>query len=229
MFAFTNLALASAKTRSKALLDLHIHTFACPYCPEPIREENCLSNGQYCAFFPKVGDLALEISDPEDFEMDNRPKQSINSDVQAEFTGRELLLASLHERCYHREIFSIIANGQQDNFNLEEKFIIAMIMRLSVCEDLFNSIGVFKKQCLLRLEKVPELIRPLVSQCVEESFETQGDYESNNKLLQEDVAWTRQHHLDFHPSITINDFTYKGDIEFADIREAICAAYQERP
>ena len=33
----------------------------------------------------------------------------------------------------------------------------------------------------------------------------------------------------FHPAITINDFTYRGDINFADIREAICAAYLERP
>ena len=32
-----------------------------------------------------------------------------------------------------------------------------------------------------------------------------------------------------HPAITINDFTYRGDIDFVDIREAICAAYHERP
>ena len=43
------------------------------------------------------------------------------------------------------------------------------------------------------------------------------------------MSWSHEHHLDYHPSITINDFTYRGDIDFADIREAICAAYQERP
>ena len=48
-------------------------------------------------------------------------------------------------------------------------------------------------------------------------------------MLEADSKWAKEHHLDFHPSITINDFSYRGDIEFADIREAICAAYQERP
>ena len=37
MQSFTHLALESAKTRKKALLDLHIHTFGCPYCPKQIR------------------------------------------------------------------------------------------------------------------------------------------------------------------------------------------------
>ena len=71
MAAFTKLALESATNRQKALLDLHIHTFGCPYCPEEIRQENCVSNGLYCAFFPKVGDIAQELVDPEDYEMDD--------------------------------------------------------------------------------------------------------------------------------------------------------------
>ena len=53
--------------------------------------------------------------------------------------------------------------------------------------------------------------------------------ESDNKILAADSRWAIDHHLDFHPSVTINDFSYRGDIEFRDIREAICAAYQERP
>lgn len=71
MNSFTHLALESAKTRQKALLDLHIHTFGCPYCPQEIREANCVSKGKYCAFFPKVDDLRMEMMDPEDFQMDN--------------------------------------------------------------------------------------------------------------------------------------------------------------
>ena len=53
--------------------------------------------------------------------------------------------------------------------------------------------------------------------------------ESDNKLLADDMAWARQHNIDYHPTITINNFTYRGDIDFVDVREAICAAYQERP
>lgn len=38
MQSFTKLALESAKTRQKALLDFHIHTFACPSCPDQVLE-----------------------------------------------------------------------------------------------------------------------------------------------------------------------------------------------
>ena len=71
MYAFTELALESAKNRKKALLDFHIHTFSCANCPDFLKTENCLSDGQFCAFFPHVGDLTQEIMDPEDYEMDN--------------------------------------------------------------------------------------------------------------------------------------------------------------
>ena len=68
-----------------------------------------------------------------------------------------------------------------------------------------------------------------MQQCVDDSWADASDLESQNTIFEADVRWAQEHHLEFHPSITINDFTYRGDIEFADIREAICAAYQERP
>ena len=102
--------------------------------------------------------------------------------------------------------------------------------RLQICEQAFNSKGVFVKECLFEKENsVDKRYLPQVESCVNDSFEIPGDYESNNMMLETDSKWAKDHHLDFHPSITINDFTYRGDIEFADIREAICAAYQKRP
>ena len=100
-----------------------------------------------------------------------------------------------------------------------------MVVRLGVCQDLFASFGMFKKACLFNDAVVPDPIKSNVANCVDTSFELLGDLESNNKILESDMTWTHEHHLDFHPSITINNFTYRGDIEFADIREAICAAY----
>ena len=118
MNSFGHLALESAKTRRKALLDLHIHTFACPYCPQEIRETNCLSDGNYCAFFPKVDDLMLEMLDPEDFTTDNidknNPGQNSDGDVIADFSGRELLLSSIEEKCFHRVIKNIIETNKHD-------------------------------------------------------------------------------------------------------------------
>ena len=83
----------------------------------------------------------------------------------------------------------------------------------------------FKRACLFDAKLVPQPITQKVKDCVQGSFEVKGDYESTNRILEADKVWARKHHLDFHPSITINNFTYRGDIEFADIREAICAAY----
>ena len=82
---------------------------------------------------------------------------------------------------------------------------------------------------MFKPEDAPNPITQKIKACVEKSFEVRGDYESNNLALEADLNWSQKHHLDYHPSITINDFTYRGDIGFADIREAICAAYQERP
>lgn len=65
--------------------------------------------------------------------------------------------------------------------------------------------------------------------CFNASFETKGDLNSENLILAADAKWAKDHHLELHPAITINDFTYRGDIDFVDVREAICAAYQKRP
>jgi len=67
MKTFAKSALESAKTRQKALLDFHIHTFGCQNCPDIIKQENCVSDGMFCAFFPKVGDYDQEQLDPEDY------------------------------------------------------------------------------------------------------------------------------------------------------------------
>jgi len=61
MQAFGVMALESAQTRHKALLDLHVHTFSCPQCTQEVKTENCLSDGKYCAFFPKVGDQDFKV------------------------------------------------------------------------------------------------------------------------------------------------------------------------
>lgn len=56
-----------AGNATETLLKPRLHTFACPTCPRQIKQENCLSNGQYCAFFPKIGDISQEDLDPEDY------------------------------------------------------------------------------------------------------------------------------------------------------------------
>lgn len=48
-------------------LDFHFHTFSCPTCPDFIKKDECVSDGQYCAFYPKKNSMAIESKDPEDY------------------------------------------------------------------------------------------------------------------------------------------------------------------
>ena len=57
--SFTDIALESAQDRQEGLIEFRLHTFACRNCPDFLKEEDCLSDGRFCAFFPKdtnVGD-----------------------------------------------------------------------------------------------------------------------------------------------------------------------------
>lgn len=88
--------------------------------------ENCVSYGAYCAFFPKVGDIEQTMLDPEDYEMDNTPEDKLNltnADQFTDFTGKELIIASLYEKCYHETLKKAIMAGKADDINKEEVYI----------------------------------------------------------------------------------------------------------
>ena len=38
--------------RTTSLITPHIATFACPTCPDFIKKTECVSDGQFCAYFP---------------------------------------------------------------------------------------------------------------------------------------------------------------------------------
>lgn len=75
---------------------------------------------------------------------------------------------------------------------------------------------------------ITQKIKTMIFDCVEESFETKGDFESTNRMLEEDKNWAEKHNVHYHPTITINNFTYRGNINYRDIREALCAAYTKK-
>jgi len=68
-----------------------------------------------------------------------------------------------------------------------------------------------------------------VQKCFEDSWEVQGDYESGNKFLKTDADWAVHNNLKYHPSVAINNMTYRGDVNGQDLAMAICAAYREKP
>lgn len=49
------------------------------------------------------------------------------------------------------------------------------------------------------------------------------------RLLEEDREWAKRLGIILHPSITINNITYRGDFNGLDIFKAICAGFLDQP
>ena len=52
-----------------------------------------------------------------------------------------------------------------------------------------------------------------LNRCLGESFLVPNEYETENKILASDKAWSTELNLHYHPSIVINNSTYNGDIK----------------
>jgi hypothetical protein len=112
----------------------------------------------------------------------------------------------------------------------EVDFIQAILSRNVQCTKELETTNNYSKFCLAQDFKDPTL-EPYVNEivaCIGNSFEDPNDFESMNTMLAADVAWAKQHNLISHPTILINDFTYRGDIDFKDLKQAICSAYNVR-
>lgn len=69
-----------------------------------------------------------------------------------------------------------------------------------------------------------------VDKCVRASFVTSEEGQvTDNKLLREDRKWSDQLGVFMHPSITINNITYRGDLNGYDIFKAVCAGFMDQP
>ena len=68
-----------------------------------------------------------------------------------------------------------------------------------------------------------------VDRCVSDSFTTEKGKVVDNKLLKEDRAWANKLGIILHPAVTINNITYRGDINGYDVFRAICAGFSSQP
>ena len=126
----------------------------------------------------------------------------------------------------------MLQKSQEDWEPLEKLFVKHMVSRLMRCEQDVQQTGMFTQKCLLEMSEIEDVNKnfvKMVERCINTSFWTTGDLESNNTILLQDREWAYKHSIDYHPTVTINEFTYRGDISFVDLTEAICAAYEQRP
>lgn len=64
---------------------------------------------------------------------------------------------------------------------------------------------------------------------MDRSFERSGNKQSDNRILREDREWAKKLGIVLHPAISINNITYRGDINGFDVFKAICAGFFDQP
>jgi len=52
---------------------------------------------------------------------------------------------------------------------------------------------------------------------------------SDIRLLREDREWATKLGIIIHPAVSINNITYRGDINGYDVFRAVCAGFSEQP
>eukprot|EP00350_Pseudokeronopsis_sp_OXSARD2_P007333 CAMPEP_0170553260 /NCGR_PEP_ID=MMETSP0211-20121228/11061_1 /TAXON_ID=311385 /ORGANISM="Pseudokeronopsis sp., Strain OXSARD2" /LENGTH=227 /DNA_ID=CAMNT_0010861451 /DNA_START=767 /DNA_END=1450 /DNA_ORIENTATION=- len=68
-----------------------------------------------------------------------------------------------------------------------------------------------------------------LDECVQSSFYDKGDWNSNNWIFEKD---RKQHYylgIQLHPSLVINNYTYRGDLFGRDVFYAVCSGFKDKP
>ena len=66
-------------------------------------------------------------------ELGSKP-EGPNGDKQIDFTGRDLLTASLYEKCFHDYLSKLIESLESDDYELEKMFLSSMALRIEKCD-----------------------------------------------------------------------------------------------
>jgi hypothetical protein len=66
--------------------------------------------------------------------------------------------------------------------------------------------------------------------CVQDSFVRSKDGTIiDNTILKEDRTWANLQGIFLHPTVTVNNITYRGDLNGYDIFRAVCAGFSDSP
>ena len=92
-----------------------------------------------------------------------------------------------------------------------------------------DSTAKFNRQCAENVMRDLNINADDVQDCFDKSFERRGNKKSDNRILKEDKDWAKKMGIVLHPAISINNITYRGDINGFDIFKAICAGFKDQP
>ena len=161
---------------SKPLFTPRIASYSCTKCDDDFKQTTCLSDGLYCGFMP---DFYTEYG---------------LAEKGVSMTGREVLIQGLREKCLHK----IMSEKYNDEGSLFWTFS-GYVRQCFVDSDLNKNVPLPKSlaECY---DWSTVMIRDheevgTLNSCVDGSFETEGDLESDNSILRDDRKWANQNHI----------------------------------
>mmetsp|Transcript_28897 Transcript_28897/g.27797 ORF Transcript_28897/g.27797 Transcript_28897/m.27797 type:complete len:299 (-) Transcript_28897:73-969(-) len=134
-------------------------------------------------------------------------------------TGKEFLVEAVRSRCAYEVLKA--EGGEGQNFFKWYNYIMNFDL---MCKDFDH----FTARCAEMQLSNLGLNVTAINMCMDDSFE-HGDDSKDNKYLKEDRQLSRQLGIMMHPSVTINNITYKGEITGYDVFKAICAGFLTKP
>lgn len=126
---------------------------------------------------------------------------------------------SLRQRCIYDTISS--QNMKSQNYTQWFNYVLKFI-------DECDNAQSYEKDCSESVMRFVGLDIDEVDRCVASQFQQNGKI-TTIKLLEEDREWAKKLGIVLHPSVTINNITYRGELEGFDIFKAICAGFLDQP
>ena len=166
-----------------------------------------MSEGVYCAYTP------------------NFYKEYKLEEKGVKMLGKDILLQAIREKCLHK-LMSEEYHDEGDMFFTFFSYIgkcFAHEIPLDATYQSFDACYDWSTVLIQNEERVD-----YINKCVDESFATTGQFETDNAILREDRSWAEANHIKLHPNVAINNITYTNSTG-EDLALAICAAYREAP
>lgn len=111
-------------------------------------------------------------------------------------------------------------DGDNVNYDLWFRYMISMREVIDSHEGLQEATS----DEILKKLGFRKMVVKHIKDCTRISYE-----QTNNRILFRDREWQNLMRVTTHPSITINNATYLGDLDGKDLATALCASFNERP
>jgi hypothetical protein len=130
-------------------------------------------------------------------------------------------MESLRHKCLIQELKKYKHhNVAADYFRYLENFT-------KLCSEEVDHLDVCAQKAYNKTSLLPD--QKLITKCVDSSFKLNGDKNTDNFILRADDKQQRSLGVYLHPTITINDYTYRGYLDGSDVFKAICQSWDKQP